>query len=72
MTFAVIETGGKQYKVAPGQKLKIEKLEGEAGLPVETGKKVEFDKVLLVSDKDVQVGTPFVKSVRVEGNTRNL
>ncbi len=53
MKFAVIKTGGKQYKVTEKTKLKIEKLK------VEEGKKVEFDQVLLVSDKDkVELGMP--------------
>ncbi len=59
--FAVIEAGGKQYRVAQGDKLKIEKIEAED--------KVDFvfDKVLLVdTDKDVKVGTPYVKGAKVE------
>lgn len=59
--FAVIETGGKQYKVEVGQKLKIEKVEGEAGA------KVVFDKVLLVADGDkAEIGAPLVKAAKVE------
>jgi len=60
MKTAVIETGGKQYKVSEGQKLKIEKL------AVEKDGKVIFDKVLLVSDKDTEVGTPYLKGEKVE------
>jgi large subunit ribosomal protein L21 len=63
MTIAVIKTGGKQYKVTEGQTLKIEKIEGEVG------KKVNFKEVLLISDdkgKEVQVGDPYLKSVKVE------
>ena len=59
--FAIIEAGGKQYRVAEGDKLKIEKIEAED--------KVDFvfDKVLLVNtDKDVKVGTPYVKGAKVE------
>lgn len=61
--FSVIETGGKQYKVTVGEKIKIEKLAGE------TGDAVVFDKVLLVaaSDSDVQVGAPYVKGAKVSG-----
>ena len=60
--FAVIKTGGKQYIVTPGQKLKVEKL------PVENGKEVLFNEVLLVEvEKDLQLGTPFVKGVTVKG-----
>lgn len=52
--FAVIETGGKQYVVAPGNTIKIEKL------PHEAGKKFAFDKVLLVADgDDVNIGKPY-------------
>lgn len=60
MTFAVIKTGGKQYKVAEGDVLKIEKIEHKDG-------KIEFDEVLLVaSDKDVKVGQPRVEGAKVE------
>lgn len=54
--FAVIETGGKQYKVRPGQRLRVETLKGEAG------ESVAFDKVLLVaaSDENVEVGAPYL------------
>jgi len=53
MKFAVIKTGGKQYKVAEKDKLKIEKLK------VEEGKNYTFDEVLMVADGDkVDVGTP--------------
>lgn len=59
---AIIRTGGKQYKVQEGDKIKIEKIEGEEG------KKVTFSDVLLVGDdKDVKVGTPKVKGAKVEG-----
>ena len=57
---AVIKTGGKQHKVEVGEVLKIEKLEAD------TGAKVEFDEVLLVGvGKDVKIGNPFVKGVKV-------
>ncbi len=60
--FAVIETGGKQYKVAPGQKLKIEKLESKIG------DSLAFDKVLLVADGEtVKIGAPYVDGAKVEG-----
>ncbi|MDP2647795.1 MAG: 50S ribosomal protein L21 [Candidatus Yanofskybacteria bacterium] len=59
MTFAVIKTGGKQYKVAEGDTLKIEKL------PVTEGE-VVFEDVLLVSDEDkVKVGMPKVPGAKV-------
>lgn len=58
--FAVIKTGGKQYRVQEGQTLKVEKL------AVDEGKKVNFDEVLLVSNgDDVKVGAPFVKGAKV-------
>ncbi len=61
MKFAVIETGGKQYQVAPGLKLKIEKLETAAGSAL------VFDKVLLVVDGDeVNIGAPYVSGAAVE------
>jgi large subunit ribosomal protein L21 len=59
--FAVIETGGKQYKVAPGQKLKIEKVEAKEG------DGVIFDKVLLIADgENVKIGAPYVAGAKVE------
>jgi large subunit ribosomal protein L21 len=59
--FAVIKTGGKQYMVAPGLKLKIEKLDAKAG------DVFNFDQVLLAGDdKKVEVGTPHVSGARVE------
>lgn len=58
---AVIETGGKQYLVETGKALNVEKL------PVEEGGKVVFDKVLLlVKDKDVKVGAPYIEGAKVE------
>ena len=59
--FAVIKTGGKQYLVSPGNKIKIEKLD------VEEGKDVVFDQVLLLSkDKDIKIGAPLVKGAKVK------
>ena len=58
--FAVIETGGKQYKVSVGDKLKIEKIEGDAG------SEVSFKDVLLTADGDtVNVGVPYVLGATV-------
>ncbi len=63
MKFAVIQTGGKQYKVAEGDTISIEKLPGEH----KDGDKVTFDKVLLVSDdKDTKIGAPYVENAKVE------
>jgi len=60
--YAIIEICGKQYKVAEGDVVFFEKLD------TEVGKKVTFDKVVLVSDdKKVEVGAPYVKGVKVEG-----
>ncbi len=60
--FAVIKTGGKQYVVTPDQKLKIEKIDGEAN------SKVSFDEVLLVSDGlSATIGKPNVSGAKVEG-----
>lgn len=61
MSFAIIETGGKQYKVSRGSKISVEKLSGEAGSPV------SFDNVLLVGGETPAIGAPFVKGASVEG-----
>ncbi len=58
MNFAVIKTGGKQYKVAEGDKLFIEKLD------LAEGAEVVFDQVLLLDDT---IGTPLVDSAKVTG-----
>lgn len=59
--FAVIKTGGKQYIVSPGQKIKIEKIEQE------TGTTAVFNDVLLVSHEDkTEVGNPLIKGVSVQ------
>jgi len=60
--YAIIETGGKQYKVAEGETVAVEKL----GLEKDAA--VDFDKVLLVSNgKDVVIGKPYVKGAKVSG-----
>ena len=62
MSFAIIETGGKQYKVSASNILKVEKLN------IKKGNKVEFKKVLLVNDdKTVEIGDPTVSGAVVEG-----
>ena len=59
MTFAIIKTGGKQYKVAEGDVLEVEKLDHD-------GKEIVFEDVLLVSgDKDVKIGKPNVDGAKV-------
>ena len=58
--YAVIQTGGKQYRVAEGDVLNVEKLD------VEAGKEVVFDQVLtVVNDSDVKIGKPVVKGAKV-------
>jgi len=59
--YAVVETGGKQYRVAAGEKLEVEKLS------VEAGQNVTFDKVLMLSnDGTVQIGSPTLEGASVE------
>ena len=59
---AVIKTGGKQYKVSPGNKIKIEKVEGKEG------EEITFNQVLLLEkQKKVEIGTPLVKGAKVIG-----
>jgi large subunit ribosomal protein L21 len=58
--YAVIETGGKQYRVAEGDKLRVEKLD------VETGASVDLDKVLMIADGDsIKLGKPFIDGTKV-------
>ncbi|MBN1596023.1 50S ribosomal protein L21 [candidate division FCPU426 bacterium] len=60
--YAVVETGGKQYKVDKGALLKVERLDAELG------KTVEWERVLLISDGEkVTVGRPFVAGAKVVG-----
>jgi large subunit ribosomal protein L21 len=67
--FAVIFTGGKQYKVAVGDILKVEKLDGEFTL----GDKIVFDKVLLVDNGvDTTIGTPYITGAKVESLFQKL
>ena len=61
--YAVLETGSKQYRVAAGDTLEIERLEVEAGKPV------TFDRVLMINnDGKVTVGSPTVASAKVEAD----
>lgn len=58
--YAVIETGGKQYRVQQGQRLKVEKIERA------TGDSIEFDKVLLVSGEEgAKIGKPYLEGGKV-------
>jgi large subunit ribosomal protein L21 len=62
MAYAVIKTGGKQYRVTPGTSLTVEKVPGEVG------DTIEFDEVLLKGDAGaVSVGTPLVEGSKVTG-----
>ena len=61
MTFAVINTGGKQYKVTTNDKLRIEKLSDEEG------KSILFDKVLMINDnQSMELGSPLIEGAKVE------
>lgn len=61
MMYAVIETGGKQYRVAPGETVRVEKLD------VEAGKSIDLDKVLLIQDdKAIRIGKPTVEGAKVK------
>lgn len=61
--YAVIETGGKQYRVQEGDVVFVEKLN------VEEGETINFDKILLVSKEgQLQAGKPYVEGVSVEGS----
>ena len=61
--YAVIKTGGKQYPVAPGDEVKVEKLTGEVG------DSIVFDKVLLTSDgENVNIGKPYLENTKVVGS----
>ena len=65
MSFAIIQTGGKQYKVAEGDVISIEKLP-EAD---KKGGKVVFDKVLLLDDgTKTEVGTPYISGAKIEAS----
>lgn len=58
--YAIIETGGKQYVVEAGDKIRVEKLD------VKEGDNVTFDKVLFVSGDEPKVGVPYVDGAKVE------
>ena len=61
MSFAIIETGGKQYKVSASKILEVEKLEAEVG------KTIKFQNVLLLNDdKNTEIGNPSIKGASVE------
>lgn len=59
--YAIIETGGKQYRVSEGSVIRVEKLDAEAG------SKVTFDNVLVYSNDKMEVGKPYIEGMKVEG-----
>ncbi len=59
--YAVFRTGGKEYRVSPGDVVRVEKITGEAGASV------EFHHVLAVRNKSLTLGTPLVENARVTG-----
>ncbi|RME36427.1 MAG: 50S ribosomal protein L21 [Deltaproteobacteria bacterium] len=58
--YAVIKTGGKQYKVSEGDLVKVEKLEGAVG------DTIELDEVLMVGGEEVKIGTPLLPGAKVK------
>lgn len=58
---AIVKTGGKQYIVTPGDKLKVEKIDAEEGKEITLGEVLLYDK-----NKKVEIGTPFVKGASVK------
>ena len=61
--YAVVSSGGKQYKVEPGETLRIEKISGEVGSPI------SFDNVLMFADGEkVKVGQPVLENAMVSGH----
>ncbi len=69
MEFAVIKTGGKQYKVKKGDSIKIEKLSDTAKI----GDKVVFEQVLLVDNgKDTSIGMPYIAGAKVEAKIEKI
>ncbi len=60
--YAIVESGGKQIHVSPGEQVKVEKID------VEVGAKVEFDKILLLNrDGKMELGRPYIEGARVTG-----
>jgi len=61
--YAVVNTGGKQYKVQEGDTFRFEKLPGNVG------EKISFDKIMMLSDgKEVKIGMPLLEGVTVQGH----
>lgn len=64
--YAIIATGGKQYRVQEGDQIKVEKLAGDPG------EKIEFNQVLLLADgEDVSIGAPYVDGSKVMGEVQD-
>jgi large subunit ribosomal protein L21 len=59
--YAILETGGKQYKVSPGDVIRVEKIEGEPG------SNIEFNHVFAVRKENLVVGSPLVENAKVTG-----
>jgi large subunit ribosomal protein L21 len=63
--YAVIKSGGKQYKVAPGDRVKLEKIEAAEGAPV------LFEQVLMIGGDEVKIGSPLVENAAVRGTVES-
>ena len=64
--YAVIETGGKQYRVSEGQRIRVEKIDADEGA------KVDIDKVLMVANgEDIKVGSPLVAGAKVTATIKS-
>ena len=59
--YAVIQSGGKQYRVAPGQTIRLERMKGEVGAKVELG-----DVLLVENEGNIQVGSPLIAKAKIE------
>ena len=59
--YAILRTGGKQYKVSPGDVIRIEQVDGESGSTI------EFNHVFAVRKENLTVGTPLVENAKVKG-----
>ena len=60
-TYAIVKTGGKQYRVSAGEKLRIEQI------PAEVGQEIVLDQVLVIADGDaLKMGTPFLAGAQVK------
>jgi large subunit ribosomal protein L21 len=68
MEFAIIATGGKQYKVSAGDTIKIEKIKAD----LKVGGKITFDKVLLTEGKETTIGTPHVTGPTVQPTLKQI